>query len=326
MATEQDVRSTLTLRAKQHLGSLVAAVEGALAGERLATAIQAVARLRHAVPGESVAGEPPWHADLRTLLACFPAAGGVPAPAVDERCRTALAHLEQALDELLRHCGQAAGTSAGAEMVYAQEAERKRISREIHDGPAQALANLTMRIDFCLDQVGKPELLATELRDLRAAVVQSLRDIRRFIFDLRPMALDDLGLVPTIEQYIAGFRTRTGIEVHLSVDGERFSLANDRELAVFRVIQESLTNAHRHAQSTCVQIFMACNADQGRLDVVVKDNGVGFDYAKTRAAYAGLGKLGLVSMEERVKLAGGSLSIVSTPGEGGTVVSFWVPK
>jgi signal transduction histidine kinase len=91
-------------------------------------------------------------------------------------------------------------------IILAQEEERKRISREIHDGPAQTLASLTMRIDYCLEHEGLPDKLLLELEELKQSVIRSLKDIRRFIFDLRPMALDDLGLIPTLEQFISGFK------------------------------------------------------------------------------------------------------------------------
>lgn len=209
-------------------------------------------------------------------------------------------------------------------IILAQEEERKRISREIHDGPAQTLASLTMRIDYCLEQSELPDSLAEELKELKESVIRSLKDIRRFIFDLRPMALDDLGLLPTLEQFISGFKNRTGVPVYIDTSGERVFLGGERELAVFRVIQEATNNALRHSNPNSVHIFLNFEEKKERLSVVIKDDGSGFDVVETRKVYANLKKLGLISMEERIRLSGGEFAIVSDPGTG-TVVSFWVP-
>lgn len=209
-------------------------------------------------------------------------------------------------------------------MILAQEEERRRISREIHDGPAQTLASLTMRIDYCLEQKGLSEELKNELLELKDSVIRSLKDIRRYIFDLRPMALDDLGLIPTLEQFISGFKGRTGVPVHVDVEGDRIMLGPEKDLAVFRVIQEASNNAIKHADPSVVHIFLKFDPRKRRLSVVVKDDGNGFDVVDKRKNYGSLKKLGLISMEERVRLAGGEFLIVSDPGSG-TVVSFWVP-
>lgn len=209
-------------------------------------------------------------------------------------------------------------------IVNAQEEERRRIAREIHDGPAQSLASLTMRINFCLEHLKDQELLQKELLDVKDAVGRSLKDIRRFIFDLRPMALDDLGLVPTLEQFLSDFRGRSGVNVYIDVEGSKSVLPPETELAIFRVIQEAVNNAHRHAAAKSIHAFLSFNASLNRLSGIVKDDGKGFNTTSVKKNYASLKKLGLLSMEERIQLAGGELDIVSTPGEG-TVVSFWVP-
>ncbi|HNV69877.1 MAG TPA: sensor histidine kinase [Candidatus Ozemobacteraceae bacterium] len=236
--------------------------------------------------------------------------------------------LNREVDDLMIHLGKLLDTAAEKESpagyFAAQEDERKRISREIHDGPAQALASLTMRIDFCLENMSKPEVLQPELSDLKESIIRCLRDIRRFIFDLRPMAIDDLGLIPTLEQYTAGFRTRSGLKIHVHVDGERFSLGTDRELAVFRVIQEAVNNAHHHAAAKNVHIFLTFEGERKTLVGVVKDDGTGFQVDVIRRQYSTLKKMGLQSMEERIHLAGGTFELVSNAGEG-TIVSFQIP-
>lgn len=209
-------------------------------------------------------------------------------------------------------------------IILAQEEERKRISREIHDGPAQTLASLIMNIDYCMEMPSSSDELKKELSDLKKSVLRSLNDIRRFIFDLRPMALDDLGLVSTLEQFISGFRKRTGVPVYINVSGNRKPLEPDVELSVFRVIQEASNNAARHAQPSAINIFLRFDEVKSRLQVAVKDNGNGFDVEETRRNYASLKKLGLISMQERVRLNLGEFEIVSDISSG-TVVSFWIP-
>lgn len=238
------------------------------------------------------------------------------------------ARLDQLLGQFGRLLEQVA-TPPGPEesaggIIFAQEEERKRISREIHDGPAQTLAALTMRIDYCLELAGKPDELKTELGELKSSIIRSLKDIRRFIFDLRPMAIDDLGLIPTLEQFISGCRGRSGVSLNLTVEGERAGLPPEKELAIFRVIQEAVNNAIRHAEARSIQIYLSFESAGRALAVAVKDDGRGFNVADLRKVYASLKKLGLISMEERVRLAGGAFDLVSAPGEG-TVVSFRVP-
>lgn len=216
------------------------------------------------------------------------------------------------------------GGNSSNGIIMAQEEERRRISREIHDGPAQTLASLTMRIDYCIEQDGIPVNVIEELQELKSSIGKSLKDIRRFIFDLRPMALDDLGLIPTLEQFITGFKRRTGIPVHVAVTGDRISLSPDKELTIFRVIQEATNNAAKHATPHSINIFLSFTTDKKRLSIVVKDDGIGFDVVSTQKAYGTLKKLGLLSMEERVRLADGEIEIVSE-NNAGTVVSFWIP-
>jgi two-component system sensor histidine kinase DegS len=242
-----------------------------------------------------------------------------------ERLSAQAENIVRRVNGMLSACSEnRAGGSQTDGIIRAQEEERKRISREIHDGPAQTLASLTMRIDYCIEQHGSDSVLVEELLDLKDSVIRSLKDIRRFIFDLRPMALDDLGLIPTLEQFISGFKARTGDSVYVEVEGERVKIGGDRELAVFRVIQEAANNSVRHAEATSVHIFLNYDSAKDRLAVVVKDDGRGFDVSETRKKYGTLKKLGLISMEERVRFAGGEFHIVSDPGTG-TVVSFWIP-
>ncbi len=263
--------------------------------------------------------------NLKAALELNPAVSPATVPMLSNRLTSQAESIARRVDGLLHSNSDAAPGQTQAEgIIRAQEEERKRISRDIHDGPAQTLASLTMRIDYCLEQHSGDRALIGELQELKDSVIRSLKDIRRFIFDLRPMALDDLGLIPTLEQFISGFKARTGIPVYVEVEGERAKMSGEKELAVFRVIQEAANNAVKHAEPSSVHIFLNYDEARNRLAVVVKDDGSGFDVSEIRRKYGTLKKLGLISMEERVRFAGGELHIVSDSGTG-TVVSFWVP-
>lgn len=208
----------------------------------------------------------------------------------------------------------------GLKIIEAQEDERKRLSREIHDGPAQMLANVIMRSDL-IERVycerGGEEALA-EVRSYKKMVRSALYEVRRIIYDLRPMALDDLGLIPTLRKYlqtIEEYHNQARIEfVNLGLEGR---LPAKYEVALFRLIQESVQNALKHAHAK--EIVVRLEITKSAVNVLVKDNGVGFDLNKKGAE-----SFGILGMEERVELLEGVLSIDSKIGTG-TAVSIRVP-
>ncbi len=211
-----------------------------------------------------------------------------------------------------------------ARIIQAQEAERVRIAREIHDGPAQSMANIVLRAEICqkLYERGEVEKVMAELRDLRDAVKESLRDVRRIIFNLRPMTLDDLGLGPTLRRYVEEFNTQGGAPVDLTVLGKEERLPQTVEVSAFRLVQEALNNARKHANATAVRVRVEFTPEA--LVVQVKDNGRGFDVTAARKNGAESGHFGLVSMSERLELLEGALSIDSSPGRG-TVITARIP-
>ena len=204
-------------------------------------------------------------------------------------------------------------------VITAQEEERRRIARELHDDTAQALTSVLVRLRLLARQAVRDEVRdgLIELLDLTAA---ALDGVRRMALDLRPTTLDDLGLVPAVESYARAFGERLGIRVRTDVHGMRGRLPPDRELLVYRVVQEALTNVAKHASATVVEITMR-GADS-HLTATIRDNGRGFDVTETLAASER--GLGLFGMEERAQLAGGSLDVQSAPGAG-TTVSLVVP-
>lgn len=207
-------------------------------------------------------------------------------------------------------------------IIKAQEEERRRLARDIHDGPAQQLANVVFRIDVCQKLMQSDALRARqELDQVKELLRQSLQDVRKIIFDLRPMALDDLGLVPALRAYLAGMNERVGLNATIKITGEEVRLPSSLEVAVFRLVQEALNNVWKHARANHALVLLEYTAVH--LRVVVEDDGCGFEVGETLATQ-GTGHFGLVGMRERVALLGGSFEIVSQVGKGTRVV-FTIP-
>jgi two-component system sensor histidine kinase DegS len=212
------------------------------------------------------------------------------------------------------------GSFATAEMmIQAQEAERQRLSRQVHDGPAQALSNfillteIAMRL-FDVDQ----DKARDELSNLKIAAGTTFQQVRDFIFDLRPMMLDDLGLAPTIRRYVDAFREKSGLDLGATISGTERRLEPYVEVMAFRSIQELLKNAAVHSQASQIKIQLDLNDDEIRISI--EDNGKGFD---PQAIEEGPG-LGIKLIRERVEMLKGKFSIDSVLGEG-TRISLNVP-
>ncbi len=203
------------------------------------------------------------------------------------------------------------------------EEERMRIARDMHDGPAQSMANLVLQAEILerlLDR--NPKQLVTELGEFKNSVRNALEEIRQLIFDLRPMTLDDLGLVPTLRKFIKEYGDRYGLATRFNVVGQERRLPGNTEGVLFRIIQEALTNVHKHGRAKMAEVTM--NLQPSRVSVVIKDDGQGFDVARTEANLHKNKNLGLLSMRERAELEKGTLEIRSQPGRG-TEVKVEVP-
>ncbi len=205
--------------------------------------------------------------------------------------------------------------------ITAQESERKRLARELHDETAQTLGALSISLGRAVDSL--PADSGTSLDHLTKAnemVRMLIEDTRRIIVDQRPLILDDLGLIPALRWYSESRLNDIGIETSLEVDAQRDRLPPHIESALFRIVQEATNNVARHADAKHVRISVTSREDTVR--IVVSDDGKGFD----SDAVPGVsdGHLGLAGMRERVDLLGGELAIRSRPGEG-TVVSIEIP-
>ena len=216
--------------------------------------------------------------------------------------------------------GPGKGPLAGVEMIVnAQEAERQRLSRQMHDGPAQALSNFILQTEIAMRLLDvDPSQAKAELGNLKSAAMGTFQKVRNFIFELRPMMLDDLGLVPTIRKYVDAFKEQTSLDVSLTVTGNERRLEPYLEVMIFRAVQELLGNASRHSQATAAKIHLDLANEIIR--VSVDDNGKGFDAESVRNGSS----LGLKPIQERSEMLGGGFEIDSAAGKGARV-AFSVP-
>jgi len=224
-----------------------------------------------------------------------------------------------------RSGGRVGGIGAGdaqsmvSKIIQAQESERLRVSRQLHDGPAQAMSNLVLRAEICERWMEADMNRArSELSGLKTMVNDTLQETRRFIFDLRPMILDDLGLLPTLRRYIKDYQEKNKIEVNFLPSGRERRLPSHVETAIFRIIQEALINVGVHANAAHVQIIL----DLGDVNatVTIEDDGVGFDVNKL-ALNEQDKALGIANMGQRIEMLGGQLNIDSTLGRGTRVLA-----
>lgn len=209
----------------------------------------------------------------------------------------------------------------GLKIILAQEEERKRIAREIHDGPAQSLANLVLRTEIAERLASKKDYdsVQVELADLKGQVRTGLEEIRKIIFNLRPMALDDLGLIPTLRKLTQDFEDRVKIHSTFEVHGKEVRLSSSMEAAIYRLIQEALSNVQKHADASRVIINLNFLAEQ--LHINVKDNGKGFKQPSGKDDQT---HYGIIGMYERVELLEGSIDIQSEADKG-TEIKIVIP-
>ncbi len=205
--------------------------------------------------------------------------------------------------------------SSSVEMlVNAQEAERQRLSRQMHDGPAQALSNFILQTEIALKLFDVDAAQArSELGSLKVSAMSTFQKVRNFIFELRPMMLDDLGLAPTIVRYADMFKEQAGMDVSVTVTGSERRMEPYIEVMVFRAMQELLSNAVQQNQANLVKIQLDLGNTLVKLSV--DDNGKGFD----SDALGKEGNLGLKLIKERSEMLGGDFEINSSPGKGARV-------
>lgn len=307
-------------------------------------------RLNHLSADPSSCGFPGGHPEMRTFLGVpilragkrfgnvyvTEKAGGAPFDDADEALIVALAALAAGAiesTELIVAQGERAAAEVQAfarrellgQVIAAQEAERARVSRDLHDDVGQALASVLLGLRLLEDSLARPDIDADDARrriaELRELVADGLRGARQLAFDLRPTVLDDIGLEPALQRLRADLAARTSLDLvfdtaDLPAD-ER--LAPQIETAIYRVVQEALTNVVRHADASAASVTFSVRGRKVR--VFIEDDGVGFDAEQSPLT----ARLGIRGMLERVELVGGRLSVTSTPGCG-TVVLMEVSR
>jgi two-component system sensor histidine kinase DegS len=218
--------------------------------------------------------------------------------------------------------GDSEGSSI-VKIINAQESERQRLANQLHDGPAQSLTNLILQAEICERLLGSdPTRAKSELTELKQAVTNTFQKVREFIFDLRPMMLDDLGLNPTLKKSIEDFEQKSGLACNLTITGKDQRLPPHVEVTIFRVVQELLKNIRNHAQATHIQIALNVTDDQAI--VAVEDDGSGFDVNEALAAANQRKTIGLTTIKDQLDMLDGDFKLESDLGRG-TRVEFSIP-
>jgi signal transduction histidine kinase len=194
-------------------------------------------------------------------------------------------------------------------IIQAQESERKRVARELHDETVQALIAIARQLDDLADNGSgiTPEAIRDKVRIV-------IEEVQHFSQELRPSILDDLGLIPALKALCAELSKNFKIDVDIEVKGDPIQLKPELELTLYRIVQEALTNVRRHSQATKAHVNLLL--ESGRVELTIQDNGVGFKIPQNSDGLTKRGKLGLIGMQERAQLLGGRLTVESEPGVG----------
>jgi two-component system, NarL family, sensor histidine kinase UhpB len=222
--------------------------------------------------------------------------------------------LAQSFNRLL-HGIEGERRRSGQLVLRAQEEERRRLARDLHDEVNQALTAILLRLEALAHDA--PPGRATEVAELKRLVNQAMEELLNLARQLRPAALDDHGLVPAIDAQLKRFARHSGVEARFRTRGDPATLDGDEQTAIYRIAQEALANVGRHAGATCVEVDLT--AGDAGAELRVRDDGTGFDPGVRRN-----GGLGLKGMAERARLVGGELDVRSAP-ESGTSVTLRIP-
>lgn len=206
-------------------------------------------------------------------------------------------------------------------VIQTEEAAKQSLVREMHDGPASSLSNFILQAEICQRFFDvDPDRARAELNALKNAAATTFGDVKDFIFDLRPMMLDDLGVIPTLRRYVESFQEKNDLAVPITVTGVERRLESHIEVTIFRGVQELLNNALAHAQPTQIQVLL--DMAQNQVTAVVDDNGSGFNADTVMSESSKT--IGLTSLQQRIEMLGGQLTIQSRLGKGSRI-EFSVP-
>ncbi|MCB0193804.1 MAG: GAF domain-containing sensor histidine kinase [Anaerolineae bacterium] len=210
-------------------------------------------------------------------------------------------------------------------LVIVEDEVRKRLARDLHDGPTQFVAAMIMNLDFIKELIARaPEYAPDEIEKTVALARKTLKQLRTLLFNLRPVILETQGLIPALEVYTERLRETDKLKVHLNVKQEFARLSSRAEIATFAVIQEAVNNAKKYARTSDIKITIQPDEEKDLLTVLITDNGKGFDVQAVRKQYDKRGSLGMINMQERIEAINGRLKIQSEIGQG-TEVSFTLP-
>jgi signal transduction histidine kinase len=209
-------------------------------------------------------------------------------------------------------------TNLTSQLLLAEEKERKRIARELHDGLGQSLSAIAFNVRTTLEKVGdKVKTGFEQLEGIMPIIQQSMEEVRRIGMNLRPALLDDLGLLPTIGWFVREYqKTYPSIRVDKQTEIEETQVPDPLKAVIYRILQEAMTNIAKHSKANLVSISLKRKKD-GRIELVIEDNGTGFDVESIKKG------LGLGSMRERAELSGGSFDIESLKGKGTVIRASW---
>ncbi|XSG75164.1 GAF domain-containing protein [Herpetosiphon llansteffanensis] len=206
-------------------------------------------------------------------------------------------------------------------LIRKEEEVRHQINRDLHDGPTQSIAAISMNIEFIKKLMhAMPERVEDELNSLALLVKKTYQELRTLLFELRPLGLETQGLIATLHEYASKFRDPSGMQVRFTPGNFVGRLAPQTAAATFMIIQEAVNNARKHAKASMVWIELFQDSERHMLTAVVRDSGVGFDLQSVTTSYEERGSFGLLNMGERATLAGGSFEIRSSAGEGTQII------
>ncbi len=227
--------------------------------------------------------------------------------------------LGSAFNEMVQQIGKyrAGVRQYVADITHTQEEERRRIARELHDDTVQSLIAIGQRIELIKGTLDQPAEARSRLTELRTMVTGAIASVRLFSRDLRPLALEDLGLAASMKYLVNQLAQSEGIDVELKVDGEVEGLSNDMEIAIYRILQETLNNVKRHANATKVNVWTQFTKRYIRL--TIRDDGQGFKVPEAITDFASAGSFGMMGLQERAQLFGGEVTIRSEVGKGTTI-------
>ena len=210
-------------------------------------------------------------------------------------------------------------------LVIVEDEVRKRLARDLHDGPTQFVAAIIMNMEFIKEVIERaPEYAPDEINKTLVLARKTLKQLRTLLFNLRPITLETQGLIPALEVYTERLRETDKLKVKLSIKQDVDRLSSRAEIAIFAVIQEAVNNAKKYARNAQIEIILQPDHENDQLTVKIKDNGQGFDVQAVRQRYDKRGSLGMINMQERIEAINGHLKIQSQIGKG-TEVIFTLP-